>query len=114
MVAWKGLDHSCSWALFAELWRAEEWDMEVPRGYKQTLAGSLQPLTGAQQNASGVPPIPTNCPSAAITDVTENMRAKVYTLCLKMGMQKLIIVVSGVPALLCSLCLQPCRVPVPC
>ena len=48
-------------------------------------AGSLQPLTGAQQNASGVPPIPTHCPSAAITDVSENMRAKIYALCCKMG-----------------------------
>ena len=80
--------------------------MDVPRGYMDTLAGmpstnamsayvhvcvrmatgSLQPLTGAQQNASGVPPIPTHCPSAAITDVSENMRAKIYALCYKMGM----------------------------
>ena len=31
-------------------------------------AGSLQPLTGAQQNASGVPPHPTHSPTPAITD----------------------------------------------
>lgn len=102
MAAWKGLDYSSSWSLLAHLWREEEKDMEVPRGEKTTLAGtptspllhpltclyytgSLQPLMGSQQNASGVPPIPTNCPSAAITDVTENLRAKIYALCCKMG-----------------------------
>lgn len=37
--AWKGSDHSNTWSLLAHLWRAEEWDMEVPRGYKNTLAG---------------------------------------------------------------------------
>ena len=79
------MDHTSSWALLASLWRSEEVDMEVPRGYKHTLPGSVQPLIGAQQSASGVPPIPTYCPSAAITDINENMRAKIYTLCLKMG-----------------------------
>ncbi len=47
--------------------------------------GTVQPLVGSEQNARGIPPIPTNCPSAAITDVTENMRAKIYALCCKMG-----------------------------
>ena len=37
--AWKGSDHSNTWSLLARLWREEEWDMEVPRGYKNTLAG---------------------------------------------------------------------------
>ena len=40
---------------------------------------------GKEQNDCGMPPIATHCPSAAITDVTENMRAKIYTLCCKMG-----------------------------
>lgn len=101
--SWRGSDHTSTWSLLAQLWRAEERDMDVPRGYKDTLAGtpnamsacvhvcvrmatgSLQPLIGAQQNASGVPPIPTHFPSAAITDVSENMRAKIYALCYKMG-----------------------------
>ena len=49
------------------------------------LAGTQQPLVGAEQNACGVPPIPSHCPSASIIDVTENMRAKIYALCCKLG-----------------------------
>ena len=59
--------------------------MEVPRGFMSTLAGTQQPLVGAEQNACGVPPIPSHCPSASIIDVTENMRAKIYALCCKLG-----------------------------
>ena len=42
--AWKGSDHSNTWSLLARLWRAEEWDMEVPRGYKNTLAGIVMAI----------------------------------------------------------------------
>lgn len=48
-------------------------------------AGPFQPLMGVEQSASGVPPIPSRFPSAAVIDVTENMRAKIYILCCKMG-----------------------------
>ena len=47
--------------------------------------GTLQPLMGVEQSACGVPPISSCCPSAAVIDITENMRAKIYTLCCKMG-----------------------------
>ena len=43
------------------------------------------PLVGAEQEACGVPPIPSHRPSAAVIDITENMRAKIYILCCKMG-----------------------------
>ena len=43
------------------------------------------PLVGHEQEACGVPPIPTHQPSASIIDITENMRAKIYILCCKMG-----------------------------
>lgn len=49
------------------------------------FSGTLQPLMGAEQSALGAPPIPSRCPSAAVIDITENMRAKIYTLCCKMG-----------------------------
>lgn len=52
-------------------------------------AGTQQPLVGAEQNACGVPPIPSHCPSASIIDVTENMRAKVYALCCKLGISNM-------------------------
>lgn len=58
--------------------------------------GTEQPLMGAEQNSCGVPPIPTHCPSAAIIDVSENMRAKIYALCCKMGRnQEMAIILSA-------------------
>lgn len=61
--------------------------MGVPRGRVNTLAGSFQPLVGVEQNASGMPPLPSHCPSAAVTDITDNTRAKIFALCSKMGFQ---------------------------
>lgn len=86
MAAWRTSDKCSVWSLLARLWRNEEQEMEVPRGSMNSLAATQQPLVGAEQNACGVPPIPSHCPSAAIIDVTENMRAKVYALCCKLGM----------------------------
>ncbi len=40
---------------------------------------------GVEQSTCGVAPLPTLTPSPAITDITENMRAKIYALCCKMG-----------------------------
>ena len=86
MAAWRTSDKCSVWSLLARLWRNEEQEMEVPRGSMNSLAATQQPLVGAEQNACGVPPIPSHCPSASIIDVTENMRAKVYALCCKLGM----------------------------
>lgn len=85
VAAWRAHDKISVWSLLTQLWRNEEEEMEVPRGYMNTLAGTQQPLVGADQSACGVPPIPSHCPSASIIDVTENMRAKIYALCCKLG-----------------------------
>ena len=80
--------------------------MAVPRAFMATLAGTFQPLMGAEQSACGVPPMPSHCPSAAVLDVSENMRAKIYALCCKMSE-----CVTSTGA--CCDALLVCRVPVP-
>jgi len=40
---------------------------------------------GELQAKQGVVPLPANCPSQAIVDVSENMRAKIYALFSKIG-----------------------------
>lgn len=89
--SWRGSPspsaQTSTWALLAQLWRREETEMAVPRAFMATLAGTFQPLMGAEQSACGVPPIPSHCPSAAVLDVSENMRAKIYALCCKMRFQ---------------------------
>ena len=44
-----------------------------------------KPLMGALQDQQGFTPLPANCPSQAIVDVSENMRAKLYSLFCKIG-----------------------------
>ena len=51
------------------------------------VTGTTLPLVGAEQSRQGMSPLPTNQPSPAILDVTENMRAKIYALCTKLGFQ---------------------------
>ena len=50
-------------------------------------AGTTLPLMGATQNAQGMLPLPTRHYTAAIEDVRENMRAKIYAMCTKIGQQ---------------------------
>ncbi|CAI8001807.1 Cilia- and flagella-associated protein 69 [Geodia barretti] len=88
LAAWRGRERDmCAWSLLASLWRQEETEMGVPRTDTGALAGTSNPLVGQEQEKCGVPPIPSHQPSAAVIDITENMRAKIYILCCKMGFQ---------------------------
>ena len=40
---------------------------------------------GSFQEEAGIKPLPANQPSHAITDISENMRAKIYALFCKIG-----------------------------
>ena len=48
-------------------------------------ADSSKPLMGVLQEEQGVISLPAHCPSQAIVDVSENMRAKIYALFCKIG-----------------------------
>ena len=43
------------------------------------------PLMGALQEKQGVISLPASCPSQSIVDVSENMRAKIYSIFCKIG-----------------------------
>ena len=49
------------------------------------VADLKQPLMGTVQERQGVIPLPANRPSQAIVDVSENMRAKIYSMFCKLG-----------------------------
>lgn len=51
----------------------------------RVFSGTTLPLVGAAQNAQGMPPLPTYQMSPAIEDISDNMRAKIYSLCIKIG-----------------------------
>ena len=49
------------------------------------IADLQQPLMGTVQERQGVIPLPADRPSQAIVDVSENMRAKIYSMFCKLG-----------------------------
>lgn len=51
----------------------------------RVFSGTTLPLVGATQSGRGMPPLPTHQLSPAIEDITDNMRAKIYSLCAKIG-----------------------------
>lgn len=44
-----------------------------------------KPLVGRFQACQAVTPMPASCPTVAIMDVAENMRAKIYCIICKLG-----------------------------
>ena len=59
--------------------------MGVQRDKAGAIADPDRPLMGRFQANQGVIPMPASCPSQAIVDVSENMRAKLYALFGKIG-----------------------------
>ena len=52
---------------------------------KLNVADLKKPLMGTVQERQGVIPLPADRPSQAIVDVSENMRAKIYSMFCKLG-----------------------------
>ena len=53
--------------------------------YRVVVPELKKPLMCRLQELQGVTPLPANCPSQAIVDVSENMRAKIFALFGKIG-----------------------------
>nr|XP_006825782.1 PREDICTED: uncharacterized protein C7orf63-like [Saccoglossus kowalevskii] len=85
VMTWRGVDDRTAPSLFVEIWRKEEAEMGVRRGPLGTIVDTSQPLMGLLQEKQGVISLPAHCPSQAIVDVSENMRAKIYALFCKIG-----------------------------
>ncbi|ELU15468.1 hypothetical protein CAPTEDRAFT_176397 [Capitella teleta] len=85
IAAWRGpLDISAA-HLLCDIWREEEEEIGVQRDELGAIKDIHRPLMGGLQEQQGVIAVPANCPSQAIVDVSENMRAKLYALFCKTG-----------------------------
>ncbi|XP_052683421.1 cilia- and flagella-associated protein 69-like [Crassostrea angulata] len=82
---WRGKDNCSAAHLFCDIYRNEEKDMGVKRDKDGAIADITKPLMGALQEFQGVVPLPASNPSQSIVDVSENMRAKLYSLFCKIG-----------------------------
>lgn len=85
VLTWRGTDNTSAAHLFCDIWRNEERDIGVKRDTHGAICDIKRPLMGTLQEEKGFTPLPANCPSQAIVDVSENMRAKIYSLFCKIG-----------------------------
>ncbi|KAM7433104.1 hypothetical protein ABFA07_016561 [Porites harrisoni] len=83
--SWRGKKQISAGKLLVELWKNEESNMGVTRDKTGKMADLQRPLMGTVQERQGVIPLPADRPSQAIVDVSENMRAKIYSMFCKLG-----------------------------
>ncbi|XP_014677258.1 PREDICTED: cilia- and flagella-associated protein 69-like [Priapulus caudatus] len=77
---WRGKEQNTLPILLCQLWRREESEMQVSRSEDGAIADVFKPLMGKDQEQQEVVLLPASCPSAAVVDVSENVRAKIYSL----------------------------------
>lgn len=85
VLTWRGKDNASAPHLFCDIFRNEERELGVRRTKDGAIMDHTRPLMGVLQEKQGVIPQPASNPSQAIVDVSENMRAKIYSIFCKIG-----------------------------
>lgn len=85
VLTWRGRDSSSATHLLCHIWRKEEVEIGCKRDVHGAITDVAKPLMGRIQDERGTVSLPAKCPSQAIVDVSENMRAKIYSLFCKVG-----------------------------
>ncbi|VDI03562.1 Hypothetical predicted protein [Mytilus galloprovincialis] len=85
VLSWRGKGNCTAAHLFCEIWRNEEKDMGVQRASDGSIKNVSRPLMGVLQEQQGIVSLPATIPSQSIVDVSENMRAKLYSIFCKIG-----------------------------
>ncbi|NXN36145.1 CFA69 protein, partial [Rhinoptilus africanus] len=86
---WRGEKDQTAANLLIELWRQEELELGVKRDQYGRLVDLKRPIASSFQKQQEVIPVPANCPSFAIMEISENIRAKLYSLFCKLGFENL-------------------------
>ncbi|NXA20443.1 CFA69 protein, partial [Ibidorhyncha struthersii] len=86
---WRGEKDQTAANLLIQLWRQEELDLGVKRDQYGRIVDMKRPIASSFQKQQEVIPVPANCPSFAIMEISENIRAKLYSLLCKLGFENL-------------------------
>ncbi|KAM6134739.1 LOW QUALITY PROTEIN: cilia- and flagella-associated protein 69 [Pterocles gutturalis] len=84
---WRGEDQTAA-SLLIQLWREEELELGVKRDRYGRIVDMKRPIASSFQKQRVIP-MPANCPSFAIMEISENIRAKLYSLLCKLGFENL-------------------------
>ncbi|XP_027540642.1 cilia- and flagella-associated protein 69-like isoform X2 [Neopelma chrysocephalum] len=86
---WRGEKAQTAASLLIQLWRQEELELGVRRDQYGRVVDMKRPIASSFQRQQKVIPMPASCPSFAIMEISENMRAKLYSLFCKLGFENL-------------------------
>ncbi|XP_061202118.1 cilia- and flagella-associated protein 69 [Neopsephotus bourkii] len=86
---WRGEKDQTAASLLIQLWRQEELDLGIKRDRYGRIADIKRPIASSFQKPQEVIPLPANCPSFAIMEISENIQAKLYSLLCKLGFENL-------------------------
>ncbi|NXO06729.1 CFA69 protein, partial [Oriolus oriolus] len=89
MSIWRGKRDQTAANLLIQLWREEELDLGVRRDQYGMIVDIKRPIATSFQKQQKVIPVPANCPSFAIMEISESIRAKIYSLFCKLGFENL-------------------------
>lgn len=87
--AWRGKKDMTAAVLLVRLWREEENELGVRRDEHGRIVDAKKPLLCSYQEEEKVVSLPANSASAAVMDVSENMRAKIFSVFCKLGFEDL-------------------------
>ncbi|KFP58940.1 Uncharacterized protein C7orf63, partial [Cariama cristata] len=87
---WRGEKDQTAANLLIQLWRQEELELGVKRDRYGRIVDMKRPIASSFQKQQEVIPMPANCPSFAIMEISENIRAKLYSLLCKLGFENLL------------------------
>ncbi|NWX15769.1 CFA69 protein, partial [Aegotheles bennettii] len=82
---WRGEKDQTAANLLIQLWRQEELELGVKRDQYGRIVDIKRPIASNFQKQQEVILMPANCPSFAIMEISENIRAKLYSLLCKLG-----------------------------
>ncbi|KAI1242699.1 Cilia- and flagella-associated protein 69, partial [Lamprotornis superbus] len=89
MSIWRGKRDQTAANLLIQLWRQEELDLGVRRDQYGRIVDTKRPIVTSFQKLQKAIPVPASCPSFAIMEVSESIRAKIYSLFCKLGFENL-------------------------
>ncbi|NWH94727.1 CFA69 protein, partial [Aegithalos caudatus] len=89
MSIWRGKRDQTAANLLIQLWRQEELDLGVRRDQDGKIVDTKRPIVTSFQKQQKVIPVPASCPSFAIMEISESIRAKIYSLFCKLGFENL-------------------------
>ncbi|KAE8596112.1 hypothetical protein XENTR_v10015973 [Xenopus tropicalis] len=89
ITTWRGKKNETAPKLLLDMWIQEEAELGVKQDEYRRIIDAQKPLAGQLQEDQGVTPLPANCFSFAVMEVSENTRAKIYSVFSKLGFENL-------------------------